>query len=226
MIKLLYHNPLSIASCKSPLKRGGLSLRLTDDLFGRVNPSARMSITFPKRLQDNPAYLAFGKSDRELVYGEGVFVGYRYYEQLEVELEFYFGHRLSYTEFEYPDLFMSDEFSASANHIMRISVQVQNMSKLKGAEVVQIYVADPDSSLQRPKKELKAFKKLTLEPGEKQTVTLDLDKYALSYWSQEHAQWMTEVGEFTVIVAKSANPKDEIMRSRFNLPRTFYWSGL
>ncbi|KAH6951249.1 fibronectin type III-like domain-containing protein [Ilyonectria sp. MPI-CAGE-AT-0026] len=131
-----------------------------------------MSITFPTRLQDNLAYLAFGKSDRELVYGEGVFVGYRYYEQLEVIL-----HRV-----EYSDLVMPDEFSASANHIMRISVQVQNMGKLKGAEVVQIYVVDPDSSLQRPKKGLKAFKKLTLAPGEKQTVTLDLGKYALSYW--------------------------------------------
>lgn len=77
---------------------------ITDVLFGRVNPSARMSLTFPKRLQDNPAYLTFGKSNHELVYGEGGFVGYRYYEQLEVEPEFYFGHGLSYTEFEYSNL--------------------------------------------------------------------------------------------------------------------------
>lgn len=105
---------------------------------------------------------------------------------------------------------------------MSISVDVQNTGKVKGAEVVQVYIADPDSFFQRPKKELKAFKKLTLEPGEKRTVTFKLDKYALSYWSDEYAQWVAEEGEFTVIVTKSANPKDEIVSAGFKLPRTFH----
>ena len=199
---------------------------VTDVLFGHVNPAARLSLTFPKRLQDNPAYLTFGKSNHELVYGEGVFVGHRYYEALEVEPEFYFGHGLSYTEFEYSNLAVPADFAPTADYKMEISLDVQNTGDRQGSDVVQIYVADPESYSQRPRKELKAFTKVRLYPGEKRTVCLTLDKYALSYWSHEYAQWVAEAGQFIVIVAKSADPKDEILRTTFDLSRTFYWSGL
>ncbi|KAF9872731.1 hypothetical protein CkaCkLH20_09910 [Colletotrichum karsti] len=199
---------------------------MLDFLFGRINPSARMPLTFPKRLEDNPAFLTFGKADRDLLYGEGVFVGHRYYEYAKLEPEFYFGHGLSYTEFSYSNLAVPAEFVASADHKMQVTVDVKNTGSLGGAEVVQLYVVDPESTFQRPRKELKAFQKVWLEPGQVETVKLSLDKYALSYWSQEHDQWIAENGEFVVIVSRSANPKDELLKASFRLPKTFFWSGL
>ncbi|KAH7161657.1 glycoside hydrolase superfamily [Dactylonectria macrodidyma] len=199
---------------------------LTDFLFGHINPSARMPLTFPKRMQDNPAYLTFGKADRDLLYGEGVFIGYKYYEQLEVEPEFYFGHGLSYTQFRYSNLVVPSEFASDTEHSMELLVDLENTGKLRGAEIIQVYITDPDSTFQRPKKELKAFKKVVLEPGEKQKISVVLDKYAVSYWSEEHGRWMAEAGKFGVVLAKSANPRDEILRGEFNLPDTFWWSGL
>lgn len=199
---------------------------ITDVLFGKTNPSGRLTLTFPKRLQDTPTFLTFGKADHDIYYGEGVFIGYRYYEKIQTEPEFYFGHGLSYTRFEYSDLVIPAEFAPSADHQMEISVQVQNTGSVAGAEVVQIYVSDPESKLQRPEKELKAYSKVYLEPGEKKSVRLSLDKYALSYWSQEHNKWLAEAGQFEVLVARSANPKDEVLRAEFSLPGTFQWSGL
>ena len=199
---------------------------LVDVLFGDVNPSGRVSITFPKSIKHTPSYLTFGKVDRDILYGEGVFIGHRYYEKVERDPLFYFGYGLSYSQFQYSNLVVPTTFEASAEHTMDVSVDLENTGPYNGSEVVQVYVQDPESSVQRPLRELKAFAKVTLSVGEKKTVKITLDKYALSFWSEEVSQWRAEAGKFIIIVATSADPKDEVFRRSFDLPRTFHWSGL
>ncbi|KAF2649961.1 glycoside hydrolase family 3 protein [Lophiostoma macrostomum CBS 122681] len=199
---------------------------VADVLFGSVNPSGRLPLTFPKRLEDTPAFLNFGKTDREIVYGEGVFIGYRYYEKLKTSPLFYFGYGLSYTSFEYSNLVVPEEFADATGQILQASVNVTNTGSVFGAEVIQLYIADLDSSIQRPRKELKAFKKVGLEKGETQTVRLEFYRSALAFWSEEDLQWRAEAGKFKVIIARSADPEDELLEATFNLPATLLWSGL
>lgn len=160
------------------------------------------------------------------MYGEGVFIGHRYYEMVDREPLFYFGHGLSYTKFEYSKLEVPRDFTSAVDYKMQISVDVTNKGPYPGSEVVQVYVHDPESSVQRPIRELKAFAKVHLDVDETKTITLMLNKYSLSFWSQEVSKWKAEAGEYVVIVAASSNPHDEILRASFVLSETFYWSGL
>lgn len=199
---------------------------IVDILFGHANPSGRLSLTFPKRLEDTPAFLTFGKADCEIYYGEGVFIGYRYYEKLERPPLFYFGYGLSYTSFSYSNLIVPKVFDSNSEHVLKFSVDVKNVGDISGAEVVQVYVKDVKSSVGRPVKELKAFEKVFLEPGETVTVEIELDRYAISFWSEREEKWLAEAGTFEVIVSKSADPKDEILREEFELCESFTWSGV
>ncbi|OLN91953.1 putative beta-glucosidase I 1 [Colletotrichum chlorophyti] len=199
---------------------------LADVLFGNANPSGRLSQTFPKSIKHTPAYLTFSKADYDIVYGEGVFVGHRYYESVDRDPLFYFGQGLSYSTFEYSNLRVPETFQASADHKLNILVDVTNTGPYDGAEVVQVYIHDPESTLQRPVRELKAFSKVFLAVNETKTVELVLDKYSLSIWSQERSKWQAEAGEYVVIVASSSRPQDEIMRVSFHLLQTFFWEGV
>ncbi|KAF4984313.1 hypothetical protein FZEAL_464 [Fusarium zealandicum] len=199
---------------------------LADVLFGKANPSGRLSLTFPRSVKHTPAYLTFSKADYDIVYGEGVFIGHRYYEMVDRDPLFYFGHGLSYSTFEYSGLDVPAVFASQVDHKMRVSVNVTNKGPYAGAEVIQVYLHDPESSVQRPIRELKAFSKVFLDVDETKSVEMTLDKYSLSFWSQENSKWKAEAGEYAVIIASSSNPKDEIMRSTFTLKETFYWEGL
>ena len=150
---------------------------IADVLFGDVNPSGKLPTTFPKRLQDNPAYLNYPGENGQVYYGEGLFVGYRYYDKKDIAPLFPFGYGLSYTTFAYRNLVLDD-----TGDVIRVSVDVQNTGHRAGKEIVQVYVRDVQSRLVRPEKELKAFAKVALEPGETKTVTLTLDQEALSYY--------------------------------------------
>lgn len=199
---------------------------LADIIFGKQNPSGRLSITFPKSLKHTPAYLIFSKADYDIVYGEGVFIGHRYYEMVDRDPLFWFGYGLSYSVFEYKDLKVPKEISGGKDGSMTISLTVTNVGPYDGAEVIQAYVRDPESTLQRPIKELKAFTKVHLACGESRTVQLSLDRYSLSFWSQESSKWRAEAGEYVVIIASSSNPKDEILRASFYLSKTYLWGGV
>lgn len=199
---------------------------LVDVLLGYVNPSGRLSVTFPKSIKHTPAYLTFGKSDYDIMYGEGVYIGHRFYEAVDRDPLFWFGFGLSYTAFEYSKLNVPSEFDASSDHEMTVSVKVENTGSVDGAEVVQVYVHDQESSVQRPAREFKAFSKFHLAVGESKMVEVKLDKYALSFWSEEHGKWMAEEGVYEVIIATSSDPRDERLRSSFRLPKTFFWSGI
>ena len=196
-----------------------------DVLFGKVNPSGRLSVTFPKRLEDTPAFLSFGKQDKQLYYGEGVFIGHRYYEKLKTPPLFYFGYGLSYTTFAYRDLQMPSSIDLATQPTFNVSVTLQNTGTRDGAEIVQVYVADLASSIQRPVKELKGYQKVFVAAGETVVVSVTLDKYALSFWSHDHEQWLAEKGTFETIIATSAYPRDEVLRRRFELVENYLWSG-
>jgi beta-glucosidase len=198
---------------------------LVDILLGRVNPSGRLSITFPRALRETPAFLTFGKVDRTIMYGEGVFIGHRYQEKLEFNPLFWFGHGLSYSKYEYSNLVVAQFFDPDRG--LKLSVDVSNCGPYNGAEVVQVYVQPPiDSSVQRPTRELKAFTKVKLDVGAKKTASFTLDKYAVSFWSEERSMWKAEKGQYTVIVARSSDPQDEVLRQNWVLDKTFWWSGL
>ena len=176
---------------------------IADVLFGDVNPSGKLSTTFPKRLQDNPAYLNYPGENGQVLYGEGLFVGYRYYDKRDIAPLFPFGYGLSYTTFAYRNLQLSKP-KFSAGETIGFSVDVENTGSRAGKEIVQVYVRDTQSRLVRPEKELQAFAKVMLEPGETKTVEFTLDQEALSYYDPASKRWVAESGEFQVLVGSSS----------------------
>ena len=176
---------------------------IADVLFGKANPSGKLAETFPLRLEDTPAYLNFPGENHAVRYGEGLFIGYRYYDARELDVRFPFGHGLSYTPFAYDNLRLSAEAFEDVDGL-DVSVDVTNTGDVAGKEVVQLYVHDHESRLQRPPKELKAFAKVKLEPGETQTVTFHLDARAFAYYDPAYAQWITEGGAFDLLVGCSS----------------------
>ncbi|KAF7554242.1 hypothetical protein G7Z17_g3046 [Cylindrodendrum hubeiense] len=200
---------------------------IADVLFGKVNPSGRLSLTFPRRLEDTPTFLTFGKGQRDVMYGEGVFLGYRFYEKLLRRPLFYFGYGLSYTTFDYSNLQVNDSIRLEKEgDNFSISVDVQNSGSRDGRETVQIYIQDVDCIFDRPLKELKGFTKVLVKAGQKVTAWITLDKYALSYWNEDLEQWLAEKGTFRVIVGRSADPEDELLSKTIELEEDFVWKGL
>jgi len=176
---------------------------LADVLFGDVNPSGKLPTTFPVRLEDNPAYINYPGENGKVVYGEGIFVGYRYYDKKNLAPLFPFGHGLSYTAFEYSNLRLNSK-SLNPTQTLTVKVDVTNTGKVAGKEIVQVYVHDVQSSFARPEKELKAFAKVDLKPKQKKTVTLTLDREAFWHFDTGKNKWSTESGEFEVWVGGSS----------------------
>jgi len=184
-----------------PGQEGGNAI--ADVLFGDVNPSGKLPMTLPRRLEDTPAFAHYPGRDGKVHYREGLMVGYRYYDTREVAPLFPFGHGLSYTEFTYSNLQISADANEQ-NYRINVSVDVANTGRRAGAEVVQLYVRDVQSSLERPQKELKAFQKVALRPGEKKTVQLALDRSALEFYDPARNAWIAEPGEFEILVGRSS----------------------
>jgi beta-glucosidase len=176
---------------------------VADLLFGVANPSGKLAETFPLRLADTPAYLNYPGEAGQVRYGEGVFVGYRYYDAREQPVLFPFGHGLSYTTFEYSAPRLS---SATVRDVdgVTVSVDVTNTGARAGQEIVQVYVQDRQANLLRPPKELKGFAKVALQPGEPQTVTVALDFRAFAFFHPGHRRWIVEDGEFDILVGASS----------------------
>ena len=176
---------------------------VADVLFGKVNPSGKLAETFPVRLQDTPAFLNFPGEDGEVLYGERVFVGYRWYDARGIQPLFPFGHGLSYTRFEYSDFELSSERISDRDRLT-VSATITNTGERRGKEVVQLYIADPEASVRRPVKELKGFVKLALAPGESRVVSFTLAERDLSFYSTRHAQWLAESGDFEILLGASS----------------------
>ena len=176
---------------------------LADVLFGDVNPSGKLPTTFPVRLQDNPAYINYPGENGKVRYGEGIFVGYRYYDKKELAPLFPFGHGLSYTTFKHSNMRLSAK-SVAPNQTLKVSVDVTNTGTVAGKEIVQLYVRDVQSIVARPEKELKAFAKVDLKPKQKKTITFTLDREAFWYFDAAQKKWKTESGEFELLVGASS----------------------
>ncbi len=177
---------------------------IADLLVGDANPSGRLPTTFPRRYEDHPATLNYPGELGEVLYGEGVFVGYRGFERMGIEPLFPFGHGLSYTTFDYGDATVESDEVVDGGTV-RVSVPVTNSGPTAGAEVVQVYVADTESRLVRPPQELKGFAKVHLAAGETATVTIPLDVRAFSYWDPDASGWVCETGEFELRVGASSS---------------------
>jgi beta-glucosidase len=187
---------------------------IADVLLGKVNPSGKLPETFPRRIEDNPAYINYPGESGKVLYGEGIFVGYRYYDAKKVEPLFPFGYGLSYTIFEYSNLRMSTT-ELKAGKKLKVSIDIRNTGEREGKEVVQLYVWDVASSLIRPPKELKGFQKINLKPGETKTVEFTLGEEELSFYDPERKQWVAEPGEFEIMLGSSS--RDIRARALFQL---------
>ncbi len=176
---------------------------LADILFGDENPSGKLPITFPVRLQDNPAYINYPGENGKVQYGEGIFVGYRYYDRKEVVPLFPFGHGLSYTTFKYSNLHLIKR-SITPDQTLTVKVDVTNTGKVLGKEIVQLYVRDIQSTFARPEKELKAFDKVELKPKQTKTIKFTLNREAFWYFDTIKNAWSTEAGDFEILIGASS----------------------
>jgi len=170
-------------------------------LFGQVNPSGKLPMTFPKKLEDVPAHKLgqYPGDSVNVYYHDDIYVGYRYYDTYKVDPLFAFGHGLSYTTFEYSNLKVQGTGKNAT-----VSFTIRNTGKVPGAEVAQVYVNQAKSLLPRPEKELKAFEKVVLQPGQQKTVTLTLKEDAFQYFHEAQNKWVMEPGTFNVLVGGSS----------------------
>ena len=175
---------------------------IADVLLGKVNPSGKLPFTFPVKLEDNGAHAlnAYDKDSRTVEYKEGIFVGYRWAEKHQIKPLFAFGHGLSYTTFEYGEAKCRKSGSG-----FKVSVNVTNTGAVEGKEIVQLYISDEESSLERPVKELKGFKKVALAPGETKKVTFEISEDMLKFYDPVQKAWVLEKGKFTAHVGAASD---------------------
>lgn len=178
---------------------------IADVLFGDVNPSGKLPFTFPVKLEDNPAHYngktfpTRGKNH----YDEGIFLGYRWHEKMDIKPLFAFGHGLSYTDFEYGDVTLSSKKIRGGK--ITVKVPVTNVGQVAGSEVVQVYVHDCEASVEMPQKQLKGFDKVYLEPGQTKTVSIELGPDAFRFFDEESMDWKTEPGDFEILVGSASD---------------------
>ena len=196
---------------------------MADILTGRVNPFGKLPLTFPKKHKDTPTYLNFPGDGYQVNYGEGIYVGYRYYDKKMVEPLYPFGHGLSYSHFEisneraiadsvpvelvYPDGKVDNKKMPVLTDSLRIAVDVINQGPeefSEGMEVVQLYISDPYATISKPVKELKAFKKIRLAYGEREKVTFTLTKEDFASFDSDLHQWVAEEGVYNILIGNSS----------------------
>jgi len=183
-------------------------------LFGDANPSGKLPVTFLKQWVDSPAHGYYPGKNGTVDYSEGLYVGYRHFDKHAIEPQFAFGHGLSYSTFEYRDLRVIPD-KAAPDQPVQVCLSVCNTSSREGAEVVQLYVRDVQCRVDRPIKELKAFRKIMLKPGETQPVTFTLHQRAMAFYDPVAKDWVAEPGLFQVLVGSSS--RDIRLKAMFEL---------
>lgn len=176
---------------------------VVDILLGKVNPSGKLAETYPVCEHSVPCVNFFPGNPATVEYREGIFIGYRYYDKAEKKVRFPFGHGLSYTDFRYSDLRIERKEIAD-NERLVLSFRLKNVGTVDGAETAQIYVADKESTIFRPVKELKAFKKVFLKAGEEKRISIALGKRAFAYYNTIIHAWHVETGDFEIMVGASS----------------------
>ncbi|MFN2148694.1 MAG: glycoside hydrolase family 3 C-terminal domain-containing protein [Anaerolineales bacterium] len=198
---------------------GGMAI--ADVLVGKANPCGKLAETFPVRLTDTPAYINWPGGAGQVHYGEGLFIGYRYYDTKQMPVQFPFGFGLSYTTFTYSNAKVSAKRFKDVDGV-KVTVDITNTGEVPGKEIVQVYVHDHQSGLARPEKELKGFAKVELQPGETRSVSIPLDFRAFAYYHPSYHQWITEGGDFDLLIAASGEDIRQVltvtMESTLSLP--------
>jgi beta-glucosidase len=197
-----------------PGQQGGTAL--AEILFGDVNPSGRLPVSFERRWEDNPVHDSYyaEQGTRRINYKEGVFVGYRGYEHASIKPLFAFGSGLSYTSFKYSNI--ATKRSASVNGgLFEVSFDVINTGSREGADVAQVYVSSPQAKVPRPARELKGFSKVFLRPGETKRVTITLESRSFTYYDVDAKQWRADAGDYEIQVGRSSDKIE--LRSKINL---------
>jgi len=184
-----------------PGQEGGTAI--AEILFGDVNPSGKLPVTFEKSWEDNATYNSYHAKDNRLPYVEGVFLGYRHFDAKKIAPLFPFGYGLSYTTFEYKNLKVTPASSA-INPKIGVEFEIMNTGARDGAEIAQVYVKEVNPTVARPDKELKAFEKVWLRPGETKKVSLDLDYGAFAYYDTGKGKWAVNPGKFEITVGSSS----------------------
>ena len=176
---------------------------VTDILFGDVNPSGKLAETYPFSLEDTPCYNNFPGHTATVEYREGLYIGYRYYDTAKKNVLFPFGFGLSYTTFEYSDLKVSAD-SIKDTGTLKVSFKIKNTGDRDGAEVAGLYVAQENSTIFRPEKELKGFKKVFLKAGEEKEVEIELSKRAFAFYDVDLGDWHVETDNYKILVGASS----------------------
>jgi beta-glucosidase len=189
---------------------------IADVLFGAANPSGKLPVTFPKNWQNAAAYGHYPGENLHVDYAEGIYVGYRHFDTHDVEPLFPFGYGLSYTTFAYGNLKVMPRKVTQGTPV-EVSLQVRNTGSRAGAAVIQLYLHDVQASVDRPAKELKAFRKVMLAPGQAQTVMLTLEPNAMAFWDPAKKDWVSEPGRFEVLIGASS--RDIRLKQSFELER-------
>ena len=189
-IEMLWHY-----CCKAILHgylngQAGASAML-DLITGAINPSGRLSETYPIRYEDTPAFRYFPSNERNSEYRESIYVGYRYYDTSKVRVQYPFGYGLSYTTFEYSDLEITET---------GVTFTLKNTGDFDGAEVAQMYVSLPNGTVFRPIKELKGFQKVFLKAGESKKVSISFDDKTFRYWNTKTNRWEIEEGSYEIFI--------------------------
>lgn len=190
----------------------GVGEAVMNVLYGNVNPSGKLAESFPIKLEDNPSFLNFPVSNHKVNYAEGVFVGYRYYDTKKMDVLFPFGHGMSYTEYEYSNLRIEGVSENNSKNPVEIDIKtgatvlvdVTNTGKVKGKEIVQLYISDKTEATNRPVHELKGFEKIELSPGETKTVSFKLDKRSFAWYCTQINDWYAANGSYTIEIGKSS----------------------
>ena len=224
---------------------------IADVLFGSVNPSGKLPLTFPLRTEDNPAYLNFRSERGRALYGEDIYIGYRFYEKTKKPVLFPFGHGLSYTTFSISDLSLSfsDPTSTSTSTTtvtikppnrtttLTATVHLTNTGHFPGSQTLQLYIKPPHpspTSISRPIKELKGFAKVLLQPGEQKTVEIQtLARYAFSFWDERRKAWCVEKGRYQIGVSGVGSREEEEgeeeggwVWGEMEIGETWWWNGV
>jgi len=186
---------------------------IADVLFGDADPSGKLPVSFVKQWKDSPAYGHYPGKNLQVDYAEGIYVGYRYFDKRKIEPLFPFGYGLSYTKFDYSDLKISPNQTSGGP--VEVSLSVRNSGSRPGAEVVELYVHNGHSSVDRPVQELKGFQRIALAAGESKDVHFKLDPSAMAFYSTEKKGWVTEPGQFDVLVGSSS--RDIRVKGSFSL---------
>lgn len=193
---------------------------IADVLYGDTNPSGKLPLSFPIQVEDNPTFLNYRSERGRVLYGEDIYIGYRFYEAIKRATLFSFGHGLSYTTFKLSHLSICHD-----DKTLNVKLQVKNNGKVDGSEVIQVYVKQRAPSIKRPLKELKGFIKVHLAAGESTLVEIPVEgRYATSFWDEGRNMWITEKDTYDVLVGNSSAHTP--LQASFDIDNTVWWSGL